>query len=410
MCRSCQTVHPATAACPPNKRHRGEDGQARAPAAAAASSLYATAGAGASRKADHAHEAARQERSNVQHSAREVAASSSPDAHAAAAASSTSAAVAPGPAAQPFAPSATTSSAGTAAAASEPTKTPRLLQAPCPVCVSATANQEPHAHAVLSEHSLENHLDPDEALRRMEWHQHIQCTRCHHVRWRVKMTDWYEEKNNEDDDSELSGNSASLRVEEFFIAPADGPPLKDGSMPIANAEIRTLFSSDERGGVFLPFSSQGEASLECLPPAVQRLMLEIQAAAASESWCLWTMGLRMLIELVLSSSGVRFTTLNDAIKTASQAIPAEVPQKYLAQLQGVLQELHNVRLYGNAAAHSADAVPLNQRASVFQHVRRLLNLMYFIPLKYKELDAQVSNIAAAAGDKQGHHPKYKPSP
>jgi len=294
-------------------------------------------------------------------------------------------------------------------------KAPRLLQAPCPVCRFTTANQEPHTHAVLSEHSLENHLDPDEALRRMEWHQHIQCTRCHNVRWRVVMTDWYgwghEEKHDDaDDSSELSGNPTPSRIEEFSIATMGGRPREDGPVPIANEDVSTLLSSNERGGVFLPFSSQDEASLECLPPAVQRLMLEIQAAAASESWCLWTVGLRMLVELVLSSSGMRFTTLHDAINTASRAILKEVPSKYLHELRGVLRELHNVRLYGNDAAHSADAVPLNQRASVFQHVRRLVNLIYFIPRKYQELDAQVSNIAAAAGDKQGHHPKYKPSP
>ena len=320
---------------------------------------------------------------------------------------------------------AATAAGANAASANASFVSPQLFKAVCPLCCSIRGDEpdQQRPHALLRQSSHENYLDEDSPDRRTEWHQRVQCLSCHSIRWRVVAGSYSTQE--QDDEAamwnhcmdESEGTPAGFAVEEpgydgWRSAKRDEVALTESDIFENTVDssgwwqrARKVFNDSEVGadaGVFL----DQKLTLR-LPSNVLSMALQVQAAAASESWHLWMAGLRMLLELVIRELGIHAKGLDQAIKKLPNTVPPEIPAELHQPLLDVLHDMHNIRHYGNDAVHQLEVPAPQHRSSIFHLMRTLLRITFQFPAERREVDASIGKALASAGTGLQRHPKFQ---
>jgi len=308
---------------------------------------------------------------------------------------------------------------------------PQLFDAVCPLCCTIRAGEpnQQRPHALLRQSTHEVYLDEDSPERRTEWHQRVQCLSCHSTRWRVVAGSYSTQQ--EDDEAAVweydmdvsEGAPARFAV----IEPGyDGwQPAKRGPEAAAVTESHILENTGDFDGWWQRkreiFNSGSEADATAgvfldqqltrrLPPPILSMALQVQAAAASESWHLWMAGLRMLLELVIRELGIHAGNLDQAIQKLPTVVPPEIPPEFCEPLRAVLHEMHIIRHYGNDAVHQLQAPASEQRSIIFHLMRTLLRIKFQFPAERREAVASIGKALASAGVGLQKHPKHQSKP
>lgn len=270
----------------------------------------------------------------------------------------------------------------------------------CPVC----SPESRLSHFLLRQHQLSDQ-DDDNGPSVVTIHQRVHCAACHVIRDRYQswMTDDAHHRRNEDGEDEFDCESM---VSEFSLeglvapnckrlrySPFKGPDEQKKNTPHEPESDHAFFVSSELRDCVLRAS-----------PLLGRLLLEVEHAARSSSWLLWTMGLRMLLEGVTNHFYIEARygnggqlPLHDRIPLLAHAMQGRIPDCNFTDLQSVCNDMYQVKSYGNHAAHYCHLVDHRESTMLFAQMQRLLECLFLLPEHQEKIFRRFSHLASQSG-------------